>query len=166
MKYFLILTLPLYILDQISKALVVEHIEKDYGHIKVTSFFNLTHIRNEGVAFGMANGSPWANVVFGIVSVTALIVITVLAIRGAFDNLIARLAAALLCSGILGNLTDRIFRGSVVDFLDFHWNDKHFANFNVADSCICIAASLIFISAFLPEDKKEIASDDSGPSAT
>ena len=60
-----------------------------------------------------------------------------------------------MVSGILGNLTDRIARGSVVDFLDFHWGAKHFANFNVADSCICIAASLIFISAFLPEPKAE-----------
>lgn len=160
MKYFLLLTLPLYFLDQVSKGLIVHYIEKDYGQVKVTPFFNLTHIRNEGVAFGMANGSPWANVVFGLVSVTALIVIVVLAFKGAFDNLIARVAAALLCSGILGNLTDRIFRGSVVDFLDFHWGGKHFANFNVADSCICVAAGLIFITAFLPEEKAETLTDD------
>jgi len=155
MKYILLLTLPLYLLDQVTKALVVKYIELDYGRIEVTSFFNLTHIRNEGVAFGMANGSPWANVVFGIVSFTALIVISILWLKGSFPGVIAKVAAALLMSGILGNLTDRLARGSVVDFLDFHWGSKHFANFNVADSCICIAAGLIFITAFLPEPQEE-----------
>ncbi|MFT5856514.1 MAG: signal peptidase II [Verrucomicrobiales bacterium] len=162
MKYILYLTLPLYVLDQITKALVVKYIEQDFGRIEVTSFFNLTHIRNEGVAFGMANGSPWANVVFGMVSLTALIAIPVLWRRGAFPGRLAKFAAALLMSGILGNLTDRIYRGSVVDFLDFHWAGKHFANFNVADSCICIAASLIFISAFLPEPQEETEVADGG----
>ena len=99
----------------------------------------------------MANGSPWANVVFGIVSFTALIIIAVLWRKGAFPTPLPKTAAALLTAGILGNLTDRLFRGSVVDFLDFHWAGKHFANFNIADSCICVAAGLIFISAFLPE---------------
>ncbi|MGI9243446.1 MAG: signal peptidase II [Verrucomicrobiales bacterium] len=156
MKYILLLTIPLYVLDQLTKAWVVKTIELNYGHIRVTSFFNLTHIRNEGVAFGMANGSPWANVVFGFVSFAALIVISVLWIKGSFPGVISKVAAALLISGILGNLTDRLARGSVVDFLDFHWGAKHFANFNVADSCICIAAGLIFISAFLPEEQDEV----------
>lgn len=155
MKYILFLTIPLYLLDQLTKAWIVKTIELNYGFIKVTPFFNLTHIRNEGVAFGMANGSPWANVVFGFVSFAALIVISVLWIKGSFPGVVSKVAAALLISGILGNLTDRLWRGSVVDFLDFHWGGKHFANFNVADSCICIAAGLIFISAFFPEAQDE-----------
>lgn len=155
MKFLLFLTLPLYFLDQLTKALVVKYIELDFGRIEITPFFNLTHIRNEGVAFGMANGSPWANVVFGIVSFTALIVIGVLWHRQAFPGALSKTAAALLISGILGNLTDRLARGSVVDFLDFHWGNSHFANFNVADSCICIAAGLIFITAFLPEETSQ-----------
>jgi len=155
LKYFLYLTLPLYLLDQVTKALVVKHIERDFGMVEITSFFNLTHIRNEGVAFGMANGNSWANPVFGLVSATALFAIFILWKRDAFPTVMSKIAAALLGSGILGNLTDRLARGSVVDFLDFHWNEKHFANFNVADSCICIAAGLIFITAFLPEPKEE-----------
>ena len=72
MKYIFYLTLPLYLLDQISKALINHHIQRptefQVGEVvEVTPFFNLTHIRNEGVAFGMANGTQWANIVFGIV---------------------------------------------------------------------------------------------------
>lgn len=157
MKYFLYLTLPLYFLDQLTKGLVVKYIEfttPTNPGVYVTPFFNLTHVHNKGVAFGMANGTPWANIVFGLVSLTALIVIVVLARKGAFVGRIAKCAAALLCAGILGNLTDRIHYGAVIDFLDFHWGDKHFANFNIADSCICIAAGLIFITAFLPEPEE------------
>ena len=161
MKYILFLTLPLYLLDQLTKALVVKHIELNFGRVEVTPFFNLTHIRNEGVAFGMANGSPWANVVFGLISFTALIVIGVLWYRKAFPGALAQTAAALLLAGILGNLTDRLTRGAVIDFLDFHWGEKHFANFNIADSCICIAAGLIFVSAFRPEEGGRTEDDTS-----
>jgi signal peptidase II len=75
----------------------------------------------------------------------------------------------LLVSGIVGNLFDRALpgRGYVVDFLDFilPFYDKvspqsggHFPSFNVADSCICIAAGLLIISAFRqPKDEEEPA---------
>jgi len=64
------------------------------------------------------------------------------------------LAGALLFSGVLGNLTDRLLHGAVIDFLSF---DLHipFANpwpsFNVADSCICIAA-VLFVAASWKND--------------
>ena len=63
------------------------------------------------------------------------------------------------CSGILGNLTDRLWHGYVVDFLDFHVAGRHWPSFNVADSCICVAAGLLFIAAFRGEPKEK----DSGP---
>ena len=77
-----------------------------------------------------------------------------------------KIAAALLVSGILGNLTDRIVYGYVVDFLDFEhslftiFNDednRHFASFNVADACISVAAVCLFISAFqkVPDGEEE-----------
>ena len=77
-----------------------------------------------------------------------------------------RVAAALLLSGILGNITDRMLpgRGYVVDFLDFILplydrivpsSGGHFPSFNVADSCICIAAGLLIISAFRGPEKSE-----------
>ena len=60
------------------------------------------------------------------------------------------LGAALLASGIVGNLTDRLLHGYVVDFLDviLPWYG-HWPAFNVADSCICVAAILFLISGFV-----------------
>ena len=58
-------------------------------------------------------------------------------------------AVALLVAGIFGNLLDRLMRGYVVDFLQVHYRDTwQWPSFNVADSCICIAAVLLFLSAF------------------
>ena len=57
-------------------------------------------------------------------------------------------AECLLYAGILGNLVDRVFRGFVIDFLDFHWGPHHFPCFNVADICISVAAGLLVLASF------------------
>jgi signal peptidase II len=58
------------------------------------------------------------------------------------------LALAFILSGALGNVIDRILLGYVVDFLDFHWDDHHFAAFNVADAAINIGAALLILDSF------------------
>jgi signal peptidase II len=63
-------------------------------------------------------------------------------------NHLTKISFGLLASGILGNLTDRIFRGAVTDFLHFYVNEYAWPSFNVADSCICIAAGLLILGSF------------------
>lgn len=140
------LTLPLYIADQATKAAVLRTISPDDLVPVVPGFFNLVNVANTGAAFGMLKG---ANTFFAVLSVVAIIVITVLIRRKAFTDGLSRWAAALLLAGVFGNLTDRLLHGHVVDFLDFilPWYGRWPA-FNVADSCICIAAGLFVISAF------------------
>ena len=67
---------------------------------------------------------------------------------GAFPTKLSRVAVALLISGVLGNLTDRLFRGYVVDFLSVDLKFMQWPAFNVADAAICIAAGCLFLSAF------------------
>ena len=64
-------------------------------------------------------------------------------------------AVCLLFPGVIGNLTDRLWHGYVIDFLDFYIGNKHWPSFNVADSCICVAAGLLFIAAFRADPKKD-----------
>ncbi|MGJ8676895.1 MAG: signal peptidase II [Akkermansiaceae bacterium] len=194
-RLLLLVTLPLYILDQITKWWVVFNFKLPFVVVEgekywvpedtrpvIEGFFNLVRRHNQGVAFGIGNGTSWAPVVFLFVLIIALGLITYFWKRGAFTGP-ARWSAPLLISGILGNLTDRLFQGFwlepfkeegfwtrlsqgyVVDFLDFKLPlyDKimpasggHWPAFNVADSCITIAASLLFLSALL-EGKKEMA---------
>lgn len=146
-RLVLMLSLPLYLLDQATKALVFLWVDPSDVIPVIPGFFNIVRVYNTGAAFGMLKG---ANTFFMVLSVVALIVVTVMIWRRVFRDRLARVAAALLLAGIAGNLTDRILHGHVVDFLDFilplygRW-----PAFNIADSCICIAAGLFIISAFL-----------------
>ena len=146
MRLVLLLTLPLYILDQITKFLVLANIPTHMTIEVIPGFFNLVQVHNTGAAFGMLKDNNWFFI--GLASV-ALIAVAVMAKRGCFLDTPTRLGAALLASGILGNLTDRLLHGYVVDFLDviLPWYG-HWPAFNVADSCICVAAFLFLISGF------------------
>ena len=153
MRLLLLLTLPLYILDQITKFLVLANIPTHVTIEVIPGFFNLVQVHNTGAAFGMLKDNNWFFI--GLASV-ALIAVAVMAKRGCFLDTPTRLGAALLASGIVGNLTDRLLHGYVVDFLDviLPWYG-HWPAFNVADSCICVAAFLFLISGFTaPKEEK------------
>ncbi|MEI6279643.1 MAG: signal peptidase II [Verrucomicrobiae bacterium] len=148
LRLLLFLTLPLYVADQVTKWMVVENIRTDEPTPVIPGFLNFVQIYNTGAAFGILRDS---NTFFIVLAVAALVVVAVLARRGVFAGAPMRWGAALLAAGILGNLTDRIFRGYVMDFLDviLPWYG-HWPAFNIADSCICLAAGLFILESFLP----------------
>jgi len=152
MKLLLFITLPLYLVDQVTKWLVLRFISTDEFVPVISGFFYLVQVHNTGAAFGMLKNN---NLFFMVLASVALILVGVLARRGAFADAPSRVGAALLVSGVLGNLTDRILHGYVVDFLDviLPWYG-HWPAFNVADSAICGAAAFFLISGFLASEKK------------
>ncbi len=156
------ITLPLYVLDQVTKLAVLRNFQLEEARPVIPGFFDLGRWHNTGAAFSIMSDS---NSFFMGLSVVALVVLAVLARRGMFPDTLSRVGFALLLSGILGNLTDRIAHGYVVDFLLF---DLHvpFANpwpaFNVADSCIFIAAALFIIQSFREEKKEETGDRKAG----
>jgi signal peptidase II len=152
MKLLLLVSLPLYLLDQVTKWLVLRFISTDEFVPVIPGFFYLVQVHNTGAAFGMFKIN---NLFFLLLASAALILLAIFARRGAFADASSRLGAALLVSGVLGNLTDRILHGYVVDFLDviLPWYG-HWPAFNIADSAICAAAALFLISGFLSSDKK------------
>jgi len=152
----------------------------------IENFFHLVRVHNQGVAFGFGNGSSWAPVVFLIVPVIALTMIRIFWKKGVFDHPVSKVAVALLLSGIFGNLTDRLVQGFlledfkgggfwerlsqgyVVDFIAIKlpFYDKidpsqggWWPAFNVADSCICVAAVLLFIGGLRDEQNARKKSD-------
>lgn len=178
---FLSVVLPLYILDQVTKFWIVRRFppywldEGERDHIPVIDgFFNIVRVHNQGVAFGFGNGSAWAPVVFLVVPLIALTLITLGWRKNFFVGFWGKIAASLLLCGILGNLTDRLVQGSlleelkdaplwerikagyVVDFLDFTIPviNYQWPAFNVADSCICIAAALLFFTGMKADMKQ------------
>ena len=142
--------------------------------------FSIVRVHNQGVAFGFGNGTAWAPFVFFGVQVLALVLLVVLLRRGFFNTRLLRAAWALIMTGVLGNMTDRLLQGFflpgaeklsfvqnltngyVVDFLDvwFPWitsenwpGGYHWPAFNVADACVCVSALLFLIASFMPEKK-------------
>lgn len=147
MRLFLGLTLPLYALDQLTKWLVLRFIGPGDEIILVPGIFSLVQVHNTGAAFGMLTNN---NVFFVALSTVALIALVVFWRRGAFHDRWTSIGAALLLAGILGNLTDRLVHHFVVDFLllDLHVPFAHpWPAFNVADSCICVAAGVFVLSS-------------------
>jgi len=133
----------LFLADQASKWIVIHRVGFQESVPVLPGFFNLTHVYNTGAAFSMMHDS---NRFFAILSI--VVFIALVSLRKHFPGLLMQWGWILILSGILGNVADRIFRGHVVDFLDFQFGTYHWPAFNVADSCICVAAALFLISGF------------------
>ena len=116
-----------------------------------SNFFHLVNISNTGAAFGSLKGN---NTFFVVISCAALLFVVTLLVRRRLPDIWRDISLALLLAGILGNLTDRLLHGYVIDFLffDFGSHVPKFLHpwpaFNVADSCICIAVVCFIIHSF------------------
>lgn len=161
-------------LDALNKLRELEPISFGDG------ILNITRVHNTGVAFGLGNGTAWSSYLFLAIPVLAIITLIVLYRKNFFHTIWLKLAYVLLLTGVAGNLTDRLLQGFlipyeqhhgfftklmngyVVDFIDvtipiinYRW-----PAFNIADSCIFVAAIVFFIaSIFSAENNKETHPD-------
>lgn len=131
--------------DQLTKALAIHCLSPEQNRLLavIPGFFNLCYVENRGAAWGVLHGRQLFLITFSLVTLSFLIWKRV-ALFGQLRN--GPFIFTLLIAGILGNLLDRILVGYVVDFLDFHYQQKHFPAFNVADSAICIATFLMIFA--------------------
>src|SRR3954451_22554381 len=146
MKYILLLSLPLYALDQITKQLVLRFVGPEDLHVVVQDFFSIVNVTNDGAAFGSFKNN---NTFFIVLSCVAFVFVFALLLRRMRTrDRLRDISLALLLAGIMGNLTDRFLHGHVIDFalFDLHVPFAHpWPAFNVADSCICIAVVCFII---------------------
>jgi signal peptidase II len=148
MKFIFLLSLPLYALDQFTKYLVQRFIDPAYARHIIPGFLELVNVTNTGAAFGSFKDN---NTFFIAISCLALLFVVSLLVRRRSRDIWRDVSLALLLAGILGNLTDRLLYGHVIDFLlfDLHVPLAHpWPAFNVADSCICIAVACFIIHSF------------------
>ena len=148
MKFILFLSVPLYALDQLTKQLILRSVSPYESRTVVPDFFTLVNVPNTGAAFGSFKGN---NTFFVVISIIALVVVTVLLLRHRRPDAWRNVSLALLLAGILGNLTDRLLYGHVIDFLLFNLHVRYadpWPAFNVADSCISIAVVLFIMHSF------------------
>ena len=151
MRWIIFLSLPLYALDQLTKRWILQHIDPESPVKIIPNWFDLVNVTNTGAAFGSFKNN---NLFFVALSSIALIAVASLLLRKRSRKDAWRdVSLALLFAGVLGNLTDRLSYGHVVDFLlfDLHVPLAHpWPAFNVADSCICIAVVCFIIYSLRP----------------
>lgn len=148
--FYIILAAVILIADILTK-IAAERFLMPIGTLPVIdNFFHLTYVENKGIAFGMFSGG---RVIFIIISLIVLILLCGLVIKTEkpLRTVWLKCGVALVISGAVGNLIDRLLRGYVVDFLDFCVID--FPVFNIADVAVCIGAGMLLIHFLFAEGR-------------
>jgi signal peptidase II len=156
-KYHIIIAASVVLLDQMTKWLVAQKIALHDGVDVVPGFFRLTHVQNQGAAFGLFSDSTseWKVAMLILFSIAALAVVSALLWKNGNAMNATAIALSLVFGGALGNLWDRVSSGRVIDFLDIYYGSHHWPAFNVADSAIVIGALLLLSEIFLaPQEEK------------
>jgi signal peptidase II len=118
----------------------------------IPSLFQLVLVHNTGAAFGV--GNRWSTTFFIVTSVVALGVVGYLSLRLRPEERFSQWGLALIMSGAIGNVVDRVRFGYVVDFFDAFIGQHHWPAFNVADAAITIGAILYGIDLLWPSKGK------------
>jgi signal peptidase II len=151
MRRGLVVALAVVAIDQAVKAWVVAFFAaRPSDVLPVWPVFNLVMAWNRGVSFGLFNGGG------GTLLFAALAAVIVAALLWWLSRARERglqLAIGLVIGGAVGNIVDRLARGAVVDFLDFHLDGLHWFAFNVADAAICLGVFFIAIDGLLGEGR-------------
>ena len=149
-----ILAAVLLLLDQLSKQIIVQTYHLHESTPVIPDIFSITYVRNFGAAWGIFSGKIWLLLIIAAVVVAAMIRFYNYLTEGYLER---EIALFVIFSGVIGNSIDRIWRGAVVDFFDFHYkNVWSYPVFNVADIAICVGVGLFILSGFLrPEREKK-----------
>lgn len=143
------------IIDQITKV-YIDRSMRLYDSIPIAdNFFHITYVRNRGAAFSFLSEASWRLPFFITVSIIAALVILIAFRKLRDDQKLAHLSLAMIFSGAVGNLIDRVRLGEVIDFLDVHWYRHHWPAFNVADSLICVGVMLLATDMVLEEKRQK-----------
>jgi signal peptidase II len=158
---YLLLAGAVVMIDQTTKSWAVSRLRFDGPMEVIPGFLNFSYAYNTGVAFSLLsdNGDPgrWGLSMVGIIA-GILVLYFFWRTPRSDDRMLGSLV--LLLAGIIGNVTDRIRLGFVIDFIDVQFGSWHYPTFNVADISICVGAGLMIIDTFFSKKDKKKASED------
>ena len=138
-------------LDQWSKWLVKSSFNLYQSKPVIQDFFHFTYVTNDGMAFGLS--LPGGKHVLLVMTLLLTGFIVGFLWKEKDGHPLAKYGLALILSGAVGNLIDRIIHGTVVDFMDFMIGDFHWYIFNVADSAVTIGMVIFIYHSLLLEKK-------------
>ena len=155
---YLVAAAAVFLFDQASKAWAIRKLRFGGDYPVIKGYLNFAYAENPGVAFSQFNDygeyGRWG--LSGIAIIAAIFVTYFFwKVPKSQDRLLG--ALALLLAGIVGNVTDRIRLGFVIDFIDVQFGSWHYPTFNIADAAICTGAILLLIDMFYSK-KEEVPS--------
>ncbi len=140
----------LFFLDQLTKWIIQKNVTQWESYTVIPGFFSIVHSENPGAAFSLfaASQSEWRS--FFLVGLSSCAMVMVAVLLGqpggrVAENKWLRVGLVLILGGALGNNYDRVFVGTVTDFLDFYVGTMHWPAFNVADMCISTGVGLVLL---------------------
>jgi signal peptidase II len=141
---YLLAAFGIYLADQATKAWAVKTLRFGEDRVIIRGFLQLVYTENPGIAFGqLQDGGSFGRWFFVSLAALAAVAVFYYFMRTPRNDDRVLGACALLLAGILGNLTDRVRLGYVVDFIVLHAGDYHWPTFNVADASITVGALLL-----------------------
>jgi signal peptidase II len=121
-------------------------------HRFIEDYWHFRYVENPGAAWGLFANLPDTarRIFFHVVSLAALAFILAMYVRLEPGQRLVRVALSLVAGGALGNFMDRLARGYVIDFIDWHWRNQpgmRWPTFNVADAAICVGVALMLLDS-------------------
>ncbi len=144
-KYQFLIVAAIVAFDRLTKWLVIRHLPEAREVPVIPGLFQLSHWENTGAAFSMFADSSSPRRTLGLIgfAVAALLVVAFLLWKSGSALNAATVSLALIMGGALGNLWDRVAKGTVTDFLDFYIGQLHWPPFIIADSAIVVGSLLL-----------------------
>ncbi|MGZ3742492.1 MAG: signal peptidase II [Pseudobdellovibrionaceae bacterium] len=156
--YLAVITGLLVAADQLVKMYIHTQFHLGESIVVIPNFFNLTYVRNFGAAFGfLAESHPTFREIFFLAMPPVALIIILTIMHGVKDEDTKQIIAlSAIFGGAIGNYVDRLRFRYVIDFLDFHLNNKYsWPAFNIADSAIvCGVCLLLLMMVFESKHKK------------
>ncbi len=153
---YLLMAGGVFLVDQATKAWAIRRLRFGSDKEIIPGFLNFAYAENTGVAFSFLNDGGDAGR-WGLSAVAGIAAVLVLyyfwRVPRTEDRILG--ALALLLAGIVGNVTDRMRLGFVIDFIDVQFGNWHYPTFNIADAAICTGAGLLIIDMFFSKKNQQ-----------
>lgn len=155
---WLLISLVVVALDLWTKSLAVANL--NYAQpVTLLPVLDFTLLYNYGAAFSfLSTAGGWQRWMFTIIALVVSVALVIWILRLSRKELWLTISLALILGGAVGNLYDRMTLGYVVDFIHFHWNNRYFPAFNIADAAITVGTIMMLIDAFWLQKRREEAS--------
>ena len=150
--FYLLFVVLIFAADRVSKTIILNFFEtSEFTSIKINSFLNFSLVWNNGIAFGLLSLDEnfYYNILTLIILFIAIIIIF-LALKT--SDFLKKLSYFMIAGGASGNIFDRLYFSSVVDFIDITYNNFHWFIFNVADIFITCGILILIFSEFFKKN--------------